>query len=830
MTRKTRPKKESRDRGAAPPRRKSGTPLQWYWRYSLVLALIGVAALLWMSLLTYSPDDLSWPAPNAQPGALTASMPRPDTPMAASQPRSAPAKREIRNAVGIVGAHTANALLHYVGGGVYAAVLLASLAALLLALQGNVAMFGLRVLGAVLLVAAISCAIYLLHASRVDSANVGPAGVLGVRTGQFLQARFALSGAWTIVIVVVGIASVLTAGRLLITAPARTIACWRAWRQAVAKRLAAEQRACLQHNEAGPTAQSAGEASGAEGEPLPTSPGAPDDSHVRLLEHIRQELRTRLPDRKPNNEGERTSPLLLPGEPPLPREWAAHDLPSPDLLAKPDMPDSSTPAAEGASHEGDEPPATRRRQALEQALTGFGISAQVVGQQEGPSLTMFELALAPGVKVAEVSNLAADLARSLSVAGVRVVSPLPRRDTVGLEVPRADRQAVYLRELMESSPVAAEGMALPLYLGKDAVGMPIVTDLAEMPHMLIAGTTGSGKSVCINSIILGLTLTRRPSQVRMVMVDPKMVELATFEDIPHLLCPVISDMARAAEVLAWAAARMDDRYRLLKRAKVRNIADFNRLDQAELRKRLGFPEDPRGDCQPLGLPYIVVIVDELADLVMTAGKEVQTHIVRIAQKARAVGIHLVLATQRPSVDVVTGLIKSNVSCRLSFQVASRLESRIVLDQNGAEVLLGKGDMLLLLPGAAKVTRGQGTFVHDTEIRAVVAELTKWGAPRFSPELAGEAAGGEPEPSHHLDDLFEQAVEVVLEARRGTALLLQRRLQLPSARAGMIIDQMVQVGILGESKGFRGRQCVIALDEWRRLLADMGRSPSGGALA
>jgi S-DNA-T family DNA segregation ATPase FtsK/SpoIIIE len=700
-----------------------------------VLALIGLAALVWMSLLTYCPDDVPAQSAEAQPSPWTASMTVPAASAPASQPTFAPAGPAVRNAAGIVGAHMAHALLHYVGGGVYAAVFLITVAALLLALRGRIATIGLRVLGAVMLVAAISSALYLLHPGRADATDMSPAGVLGVRTGQFLQARLALSGAWTIVIVAAAIASLLTAGRLLITVPAWGIARWRAWRQAVAERRAAQQQAALRRQPAGAAANDNGAATAAAGESPADGAGAQGDEKPRL------------PRRKPEDAGERACPPLLPGEPPLPPEWVTRDLPSPDLLAKPEPPPAPAPTAESGPEGPSAPnvedpadsaaenPANLQRKALEQALAGFGISARIVGHEDGPSLTMFELALDPGVKVADVSNLAADLARSLSVAAVRVVSPLPQRDTIGLEVPRADRQAVYLRDLMELSPDAAGKMALPLYLGKDTVGQPIVADLAEMPHMLIAGTTGSGKSVCMNAIILGLTLTRRPSQVRLVLVDPKMVEMAAFEDIPHLLCPVVSDMARAADALAWSAARMDDRYRLLKRAKVRNIAEFNRLDQAELRKRLRLPADPKGDCPPLCLPYFVVIVDELADLIMTAGKDVQNHIVRIAQKARAVGIHLILATQRPSADVVTGLIKSNIACRLSFQVASRLESRIVLDQNGAEVLLGKGDMLLLRPGSAKLTRGQGTFVSDTEIRAVASELTSWGPPRFSPELA-----------------------------------------------------------------------------------------------
>ncbi len=854
MARKTRKQAVYPKRRAATPRAKSDAPLRWYWRYSLVLVMIGLVALAWMSLLTYCPDDVpaqvgAAPATHSQPPLLTASMTRPSASVPASQPSAAPAGQKVRNAAGIVGAHMAHALLHYVGGGVYAAALLVTVAALLLALRGRIATAVLRALGAVLLVVAVSSALYLLHPSSADAMHVGSAGVLGVQTGQFLHAHFALSGAWTIVIVAIAIASLLTAGKLLITAPAWGMARLHAWRKAVAERQAAQQQADAQRraaappasdNGAGPADTGAAAVEAAGGSPADGA-GAEYDDQARLLEHIRLELESRLPSRKPKDEGQQISPPLLPGEPPLPPEWA-HDLPSLDLLAKPEPPSApappsesglevpSAPATEGHSPQGVEDRAASQRHDLEQALQGFRISAQVVGHEDGPSLTMFELALAPGVKATDVSNLADDLARSLGVASVRVVSPLPRRNTIGLEVPRANRQAVYLRELIELSPDAADKMALPLYLGRDTVGQPIVADLAEMPHMLIAGTTGSGKSVCMNAIILGLTLTRRPAQVRMVLVDPKMVEMTAFEDIPHLLCPVVSDMARAADALAWAAARMDDRYRLLKRAKVRNIVDFNRLDQAELRKRLRLPDGPQGDCPPLCLPYFVVVVDELADLVMTAGKEVQAHIVRIAQKARAVGIHLILATQRPSADVVTGLIKSNIACRLSFQVASRLESRIVLDQNGAEVLLGKGDMLLLRPGSGKLTRGQGPFVRDKEIVAVVNELTRWGPPTFSSELASEIGDGQDSGaavlSHRLDDMFEQAVEIVLDARRGTASLLQRRLQLNSARAGTLIDQMVQVGILGKPKGSRGRQCLITLDEWRRILADLGRATAG----
>ena len=669
MAKKRRTKGGRRSRSKATA--KAHTPLRWYWRYSVMLALAGVAALLWMSLLTYNPDDLA--AGSADAGAVgrTASGPDNAAPSWETAPASAPAGREVSNAVGIVGAHMAGTLLHTVGGGVYAAVLLATLAALAVAFWGRVATLALRVVGAVLLVAVISSALYLLYPSQIDADSVGPAGVLGVWVGQFLEGQFALSGAWTIVIVAFAIALGLTAGRLVITVPARLIKWWIAWRQAAAERRAARRKEAEQQA----AARLAEAASAEPGETVAEMESSEStladqatqaaESRDELLAEIRREIDARKPQAASETKQE-PQHSVLPGEPAADPEWASHELPSTDLLVEP------APRQQGAATDAVEDPGQQQSTTLERALTEFGISASVVGCEEGPSLRMFELALSPGVKVAEVTNLTEDLARSLSVGGVRVVSPLPGRDTIGLEVPRSDRGAVCLRELMDACREQADKMALPMYLGRDAVGSPILADLAAMPHMLIAGTTGSGKSVCMNTIILGLALMRRPTQVRLVLVDPKMVEMAAFENIPHLLCPIISDMGQAGDVLGWAAARMDDRYRLLKRVRVRNIADFNRLDQAELRKRLDLPEDAEGNQTPIALPYVVVIVDELADLMMTAGKDVQSHIVRIAQKARAVGIHLVLATQRPSADVVTGLIKSNVACRVSFQVASKL--------------------------------------------------------------------------------------------------------------------------------------------------------------
>jgi S-DNA-T family DNA segregation ATPase FtsK/SpoIIIE len=380
---------------------------------------------------------------------------------------------------------------------------------------------------------------------------------------------------------------------------------------------------------------------------------------------------------------------------------------------------------------------------------------------------------------------------------------------------------------MDLRPDADNKMQLPLYLGKDAAGDALVADLAAMPHMLIAGTTGSGKSVCINAIILSMLLTRTPDDVRLILVDPKMVEMAAFENLPHLLCPIVNDMRKAEDILEWAATKMDERYEVLKEAGVRNIASYNKLDDKELYDRLGAETDEDKARIQTQIPHYVIIVDELADLMMTSSKEVEGHIIRIAQKARAVGIHLILATQRPSANVVTGLIKSNMPCRASFRVASRMESRIVLDQNGAEILLGQGDMLFLQPGTSNLVRSQGTYLDDNEIRAVVKELKSTGEPNFSQELIKlQSAPADGNDVADKDDLFDQAVEIVLTTQRGSVSLLQRRLQVGYSRASRIIDQMAEAGLLGEYKGSQARECLITLEDWKAMQASAEADQSG----
>jgi S-DNA-T family DNA segregation ATPase FtsK/SpoIIIE len=434
----------------------------------------------------------------------------------------------------------------------------------------------------------------------------------------------------------------------------------------------------------------------------------------------------------------------------------------------------------------------------------------------GPVITMYELALAPGIKVSAISALANDIQRSLRAETIRIVAPIPGKNTVGIEVPNEQKEKVRLKELMQLAPDAMARMTIPLFLGKDASGEPIITDLAAMPHCLIAGTTGSGKSVCINSIIMSVMYLQRPDMVKLILVDPKVVEMAAFKEIPHLMCPVINDAARACSVLEWATQKMDERYDLLAEAGVRNIKSYNALTPEELMERFQ-PASPEEEAKiPKKLPYVVIIVDELADLMMTSGKEVESHIVRVAQKARAVGIHLVVATQRPQATVVTGLIKANLPSKIAFRVSSKMDSRIVLDQNGAELLLGQGDMLDLPGGAGKPVRSQGTFIEDKEIRDSVKLVSSLAQAQYEPELVQLKGSVSVDGEAEQDDLFNDAVRIVLENQRGSVSLLQRKLNIGYGRASRLIEMMATSGILGDYKGSQAREVMLTIEDWEAM--------------
>lgn len=503
--------------------------------------------------------------------------------------------------------------------------------------------------------------------------------------------------------------------------------------------------------------------------------------------------------------------------PPPPKELGEYQMPGWDHLAE----------AEHGYAESQEKYVREKAAVLEQALNEFGIDAHVVEIDTGPVITMYELALAAGIRVSAITALTNDIARSLSAVSIRIIAPVPGKNTVGIEVPNAEKEKVRMKELMQSAPEKTQKFAIPLYLGKDASGAPLVVDLAAMPHCLIAGTTGSGKSVCINSIIMSIMYTQRPDMVKLILVDPKVVEMAPFKDIPHLMCPVITESAKATSVLEWACEKMEERYAVLADAGVKNLAGYNALTKEELFERLGVttPEDEAK--VPKKMPYMVIVIDELADLMMTSGKEVESHIVRISQKARAVGIHLVLATQRPQATVVTGLIKANMPCKIAFRVSSRMDSRIVLDMNGAEVLLGQGDMLYLANGASKPTRCQGTYIDDKEVRESVKMVKQLADQQFEPDLVQIRNANLEGESGERDPLFDDAVRIVLETKRGSVSLLQRRLTIGYGRASRIVEEMATAGILGEHKGSQAREPIITLEEWEAAKAQQQADEESG---
>ena len=447
---------------------------------------------------------------------------------------------------------------------------------------------------------------------------------------------------------------------------------------------------------------------------------------------------------------------------------------------------------------------------LQDVFDAFGLDAHVVGAERGPTLTLFEVQLAQGVSVKKLNSQRDDLGVALGSHGVRIVYPLPGRTTVGVEVPNLRRDPVRLKDVYEGADLDVARNKLPMVLGRDTLGKPAVEDLAKMPHMLVAGTTGSGKSVCLNSILLTMLLTRTPEQVRMVLIDPKQVELQLYQDIPHLLCPVVTDMKRAPFTLEWGVRAMEDRLHQFKMAGVRNISDYNALGQKELQNRLGDDYDP--DEFPDTIPYYVLVIDELADLMMVSKKEVEIAISRLAAKARAAGIHLLVATQRPSTDVVTGLIKMNLPVRMAFRVTSLVDSRVILDEGGAEALLGNGDFLYKPPGASGMVRGQGAFVSEQEVREVCDHLREHGKPEFLEDLVqmkgGGGGGGEVD-----DPLYADACRIILQSGRGSASLLQRALSIGYTRASRLIDIMTEQGVLGPFVGSKAREVLMTLEEF-----------------
>ncbi|MHC4744437.1 MAG: FtsK/SpoIIIE family DNA translocase, partial [Planctomycetota bacterium] len=615
-------------------------------------------------------------------------------------PFVAPNNSPAQNWCGWVGAACAYYMLYYMGPGVFIVLvtLICSLIAKMTQHPAGQPVF--RAIGLGLLTVAVSMTFQCLWPYKALGFPIGSGGVLGAGAAGVLQANFAwlgtlilISATWVVgfllladsfVLMLLGYLGSCARGAIGLGAPAWSAAKSAAGGTAVLseiwRKLSERQRPMIVRNDL--TRRPVQPASA-------PAPKPAEKIEVKAVAAAAEKAA------QPKVQPVARKPFVQP-------TYEDYELPALDLLDE----------AEYGFTAVQEKVVKAKAVALEKLLEEFNVNARVVAADTGPVVTMFELELGAGVKVSQFSGLSNDMARAMGVGAVRVVAPLPGRHTIGIEVPNSEKEKVRIKSMMEQRPDAPGKMHIPLYLGKDSAGDALVSDLTKMPHLLIAGTTGSGKSICINSIVTGILLTKRPDEVRMILIDPKMVEMTAFNTIPHLMCPIVTETKMAAQILEWATVKMDERYALLAEAKVKNIADYNKLGAEEIKNRFN-PSCEEEDAKiPKNLPYIVIVIDELADLMMTAAKEIEAFIVRLAQKSRAVGIHIILATQRPQATVVTGLIKSNMPTRVGFRVAARMDSRIILDQNGAETLLGEGDMLFLKPGTSDLVRAQGTFIDE----------------------------------------------------------------------------------------------------------------------
>ncbi|EDU8051788.1 DNA translocase FtsK, partial [Salmonella enterica subsp. arizonae] len=538
-------------------------------------------------------------------------------------------------------------------------------------------------------------------------------------------------------------------------------------------------------------------------------PVAPQPQYQQPQQPVAPQSQYQQPQQPAAPQDSLIHPLLMRNGDSRPLQRPTTPLPSLDLLTPP--PSEVEPVDTFALEQ--------MARLVEARLADFRIKADVVNYSPGPVITRFELNLAPGVKAARISNLSRDLARSLSTVAVRVVEVIPGKPYVGLELPNKKRQTVYLREVLDNAKFRDNPSPLTVVLGKDIAGDPVVADLAKMPHLLVAGTTGSGKSVGVNAMILSMLYKAQPEDVRFIMIDPKMLELSVYEGIPHLLTEVVTDMKDAANALRWSVNEMERRYKLMSALGVRNLAGYNEkiAEAARMGRPIPDPYWKPGDSMDVQhpvlekLPYIVVLVDEFADLMMTVGKKVEELIARLAQKARAAGIHLVLATQRPSVDVITGLIKANIPTRIAFTVSSKIDSRTILDQGGAESLLGMGDMLFSGPNSTMPVRVHGAFVRDQEVHAVVQDWKARGRPQYVDGITSDSeseGGGSFDGGEELDPLFDQAVNFVTQKRKASISGVQRQFRIGYNRAARIIEQMEAQGIVS-AQGHNGNREVLA---------------------
>jgi len=754
-------------------------------RRGKAVLLLSIAALLLLLSSCISFDIGDWPSRYVHPHNI-----------------------QTKNWCGTIGAFCAYYLLYYIGPGIF--VCITALIGLLVTKLFNKALdqLALRIIGLTLLTTAASSSFYFFWPKAIYSFGFGSGGVLGVAVTVLLQNQFALLGTFILLSATWLVGVILLADNLFtnlfrvlikLTLVLGFLKPLFSYARKSSKIFTA-LRGSL-HSTRG---QIWGKLRKKQKPLIP-------------INHIPAAsigiVKSETPATKPEETKERISMETGLSEPGSDGQCRDYAMPPLELLAE----------SEHGFTAIQETIVKSKAKTLENLLGEFNINAQVVAAETGPVITMFELELAAGVKVSQISNLSNDMARALGAGAVRVVAPLAGKHTIGIEVPNSEKEKVRIKDMILLAGNKPQRMQIPLFLGKDSSGDPLVSDLTKMPHLLIAGKKKKKKSICINSIITAICLTKRPDEVKMILIDPKMVEMTTFNTIPHLMCPIVTETKRAVKILEWATVKMDERYSLLAEARVKNISDYNKLGTEKIIERFN-PISPEEEAKiPKKIPHIVIVIDELADLMMTAAKEIESYIVRLAQKSRAIGIHLVIATQRPQATVVTGLIKSNMPTRIGFRVAARMDSRIILDQNGAETLLGEGDMLFLKPGTSDLIRAQGTFVDEAEAKRIVKYLKDVAEPQFHPELTQLRRIDISEANQ--DELFEEAVRIILETHRGSVSLLQRRLNIGYARASRIIETMASVGVLGEYKGSQAREILMTAEEYEETKKQSRSTPS-----
>lgn len=725
-----------------------------------------------------------------------------DPPGTAAVPANSPAA----NPCGPVGAMLAHALLSTVGWASVLVLLGLVVVDILIFRRRAVPEKGWRLAGFGLVLIVASTVAQWTLGTILRSPPVGPGGYVGAATRAFLAAQFGPIGT-VLILVAAGSVGLVLCHDVLLVWPIREL-----------------MLATRGHRDTGSASPGYHSAPGDFADVRYDTPARaiePPPYRPALVQTVST------PESRPNLviHGPRTPRPSTPSiaGPPIPQD-GSYRLPPRELLE----------VAQPFAYHEHESKIQNRALLLEKTLLEHGCQVRVVQIDTGPVITQFEIELEAGLRVSKVAGLSNDLAIALAVPSVRIVAPIPGKTTVGIEVPNDRRTFVKIGEVIEDAAPKLSKLQIPLFLGKDVKGVPLVFDLAEMPHLLIAGRTGTGKSVCLNAMIMSILMTKRPDEVKLLLIDPKMVELSQFKKVPHLMHPVVTDMKKAEALLSWACDKMDERYGFLQRAGVRNIQTYNNLGPEEVLNRIRPESDEEAARIPLHMPYIVIIADEMADLMMTAAKEVESHIVRLAQKSRAVGMHLIVATQKPTVDVITGLIKGNLPARIAFQVASRGDSRVVLDEMGADKLLGNGDMLFLFPGTSHIVRAQGTYVSDAEVTTVCQYLEQYPC-EFSRELVqmqmGGALGGKDRGAalKERDELYEPAIEVIIREGRGSTSLLQRALGIGYGRAARLIDYMAEDGIVGEFKSGSAREVLYSWDEWEAM-KNGGDSEAAGSAA